>query len=51
MIPRLRIQGTTICASRWEAEGWLVHVRWLGFVVEFTIARVARTFPDGEVNA
>lgn len=42
MIPRFAIQGTTICAASWEAEGWLVQIRWFGIVLEFTVAKVVR---------
>ena len=44
MIPRFAIQGTAIWDSDWEAEGWLLQVRWLGLVFEFTVAKVERRF-------
>ena len=42
MIPRFFIQGTTICDRSWEAEGWLLQIRWFGIVFEFIVARVVR---------
>ena len=44
MIPRFAIQHTTIANSYWEAEGWLLQVQWFGIVVEFTVAKVCRSF-------
>lgn len=39
-LPVICLQGTSICAAEFEAEGTTLHVRWGRFVFEVTFARV-----------
>ena len=45
-LPRIRLQGTCIAERHWEAEGWLVQLQLGRLVLELTVARKDREFPD-----
>ena len=44
MIPRICIQATATAAELWEAEGYVLQLRWLGLVFEISIMKIVRRF-------